>query len=362
MRVILTTGGTGGHIYPALALTTEIMKDPHAEVLFIGSQDRMEAKLIPEAGYRFIGLNLQGFNGNSHDKLQALKLNREARKECLKIIQEFKPQVIVGFGNYVTVPVIQAGKKLGIPCVIHEQNSLPGLANRYLSLLATKVITSYPQTEKYFPASKVELLGNPRASQACRQKKDPNVIKQLGLDPNKKTVLIVMGSLGSHSVNKVMVETLQLLGNKDFQIIDVTGEDDYQDLSSKVPPYSNIKILPYCDQLSLMANSDLIVCRGGATSASEIMAIGLPSIIIPSPYVPNNHQHYNALAMVNAGCAYELPEQELTAASLVELIQRLIYDDKGLAEVRKKAEELGFPLAVHKFVALLKHLTGETYE
>ncbi len=362
MRVILTTGGTGGHIYPALALTTEIMKDPKAEVLFIGSKDRMEAKLIPEAGYKFIGLNLQGFNGNSHDKLQALKLNREARKECLKIIQEFKPQVIIGFGNYVTVPVIQAGKKLGIPCVIHEQNSLPGLANRYLSLLATKVITSYPETEKYFPAKKVELLGNPRASQAARQKKDLNVIKQLGLDPNKKTVLIVMGSLGSHSVNKVMVEVLKHLGDKDFQIIEVTGEKDYQTFIDQVPSYSNIKVLPYCDQLALMANCDLIVCRGGATSASEIMALGLPSIIIPSPYVPNNHQHYNALAMVKAGCAYELPEDQLTSTSLVELIQRLIYDDKGLAQMRLKAEQLGFPLAVHKIAALLQHLTGERYE
>ena len=362
MRVILTTGGTGGHIYPALALTTEIMKDPQAEVLFIGSKDRMEAKIIPAAGYKFIGLELQGFNGNSHDKLQALKLNRKARKECLKIIADFKPQVIIGFGNYVTVPVIQAGKKLGIPCVIHEQNFLPGLANRYLAMLATKVITSYPDSEKYFPSHKVELLGNPRASQAARKKEDPKVIEELGLDPNKKTVLIVMGSLGSHSVNKVMVEALKLLGNKDFQIIEVTGEDDYPEVVKNVPAYPNVKILPYCDQLSLMANCDLIVCRGGATSASEIMSVGLPSIIIPSPYVPNNHQHYNALAMENAGCAYELPEDKLTADSLVELIQRLIYDDKGLADMRKKAEDLGFPLAAHKIAALLKQLSGETYE
>ena len=204
MKIVIATGGTGGHIYPALSLADALLENKDNDVLFIGSSTRMESKEIPEKGYNFKGLNVIGTNGGLTNKIKSVLLLVKARSECIKILKDYKPDVVIGFGNYISVPVILAAKKLGIKTMIHEQNSVAGKANVFLSRFVDGIIGSYNENLNQFDNSKTRILGNPRASESSKIDKDVNMYNELGLDENKSLVLIVMGSLGSESVNKVL--------------------------------------------------------------------------------------------------------------------------------------------------------------
>ncbi|MCF0111226.1 MAG: undecaprenyldiphospho-muramoylpentapeptide beta-N-acetylglucosaminyltransferase [Erysipelotrichaceae bacterium] len=361
MRILITTGGTGGHIYPAVALADLIRKnEPDSAVLFIGNNDRMESREIPARGYDFFGIDAKGFNGNSGDKLKSVSLMSKSYGICRRKIKEFRPDIIVGFGGYVTVPVVMAGRRLNIPVVIHEQNSIPGMANRFLQRFAKKIVTCYPEANPYFPEKKTCLLGNPRASVAKTVEKNREVLCQYGLQPEKKTIFVVMGSLGSSSINDIMKKTLQSLQDPEIQVIYVTGRDGYDEFIKDLNVSDTIRILPYCDQPTLVANTDLTMSRGGATSAAEITALKVPSIIVPSPYVPNNHQFLNAKAMLDAGCAYLLEEKDMSAETVLSLWDKLIHDEETLASMALKCASLGFENAAEDILALLHEVIGES--
>ena len=360
MRVVLATGGTGGHIYPALALAKEIEKDPSAEILFMGTLDRMEATLLPEKGYDYFGLDVEGVIGGRRtilDKVKALNKLRLAKGVAKDKIKEYQPDIVVGFGNYLTVPVIQAAKELHIPTIIHEQNSAVGKANLLLSKICDRIITSYENPE--FPQGKTIQLGNPRATEAATIEKNPKVLEEFGLDSKKDTVLIVMGSLGAGTINQIMTDTLKELKDESFQVIYVTGKDWYDDIVGQVEVGENEVIVPYVDQLNVMANCALVVSRAGATSCAEIAAMGIPSILIPSPFVTNNHQHFNALAMVEKGCAIELEEDGLTSQKLANEICRLMKDQSIRDTMHENAKTIGFPHAAEDFVSEMKKMIKE---
>ncbi|MGI6509304.1 MAG: undecaprenyldiphospho-muramoylpentapeptide beta-N-acetylglucosaminyltransferase [Erysipelotrichaceae bacterium] len=359
MKIIIATGGTGGHIYPATALAEKLLSDDkNNEILFIGNYDRMEATEIPKAGYRFIGIKAAKFN-ESKNKINSIIVLYKAYKECLHILQDYKPDIVVGFGGYVTVPVIMAAVKLKIKTIIHEQNSLPGLANRTLGHFVDRVVVCYESAKEAFNEKKTLLLGNPRESAALNYVRDPSIFKQFGLDCSKKTLLIVMGSLGSVSVNEKMMGILEGLKQKDFNIIYVTGRGNYQTVIDNISESDNLKIVDYIDQFNIAGNCALVVSRGGATSASEYMALGVPTIIVPSPYVTNNHQYINAKEMFDQGASYLLEEKDLNVNNTISIIEKLMNDDEKLKEMSIAAKKMSHPNAAYDIIDLMKEVAGK---
>ncbi|WP_448910950.1 undecaprenyldiphospho-muramoylpentapeptide beta-N-acetylglucosaminyltransferase [Holdemania massiliensis] len=344
MRVLIATGGTGGHIYPALALADAMKeKDPKTEILFVGTANRMEATEIPKAGYRFEAIKAKGLNGSALAKVQAIVQLVHAYFACRKIVRQFRPDYAIGFGNYISAPVILAAHFAHVPTMLHEQNSYAGKANRFLAQYADKIVGCYPENLQQFPASKTRILGNPRASVAAQAQRDPQVVRQLGLDPTKPLIVVVMGSLGSESVNAVMVKALKSMAGKAYQVLYVTGRAAYQQVQSQGLECANIKVVEYIDGVRVMVNADLAVVRGGATTAAEITVLGLPAIIIPSPYVPNNHQVLNAKALQEAGAALMIEEKDLTEAEITAKIEGVIFDPICLEGMRAAAKRLGHP-------------------
>ena len=291
MRVVISAGGTGGHIYPAVAIINKIKKEePKSEFLYIGTSDRMEKDLIPSFGIPYEEIDIMGIKRKlTFDNVKVLVKFMKARKRCYELIKEFDPDVVIGCGGYVTAPVIWAAKKLGKKTFIHEQNSVVGLSNKYLSRYADKVGVSFESTMKDFPSDKVILTGNPCSEKAISIKKGKK--SDFGLTEDKKLVLIVMGSLGSKTVNDKITDFLGSFRSKDYEVLFVTGNSYYEKIKKLRFP-DNVKVVPYVYEMpSIMKKTDLMVSRAGASTMSEIMALGIPTIFIPSPYVTNNHQY-----------------------------------------------------------------------
>lgn len=353
MRVIIATGGSGGHIYPALALADALQQNEDANILFVGSKGRMEATEIPNHDYDFIGLDLQGMNGSIFAKMKSAYLLTKSYFQCQRIIKEFKPDIVVGFGNYTSVSIILAAKHLHVPTMIHEQNSFAGKANKMLANKVDAIVGCYDENRN-LNNKHVYILGNPRASQAKDTKKNKAVLKEYGLDPQKKTAVIFMGSLGSESVNKVLKEACAKWENKDYQVLIATGKKHFEDFGYEST--NNVKIFPFIDGLKTMAASDVAIIRAGATTASEVCVLGICAIMIPSPYVPNNHQYYNALALVNKDAAVLLEEKDLSVDSLVNKLDELMQDDCRRKIIGENAAKLGTPNATTNMIKLMKEL------
>ena len=340
MRVVISAGGTGGHIYPALAIINKIKeKEPNSEFLYIGTHNRMEKDIVPKHNIPFKTIEIYGFNRkNLFKNFKTIKCLLTAKSKCKKMIKEFKPDVVIGVGGYVTVPVIIAAHSLKIKTFIHEQNSVAGKANLFLSKFVDLIGVSFKSSIKDFPKEKAIFTGNPCMEDAI--KKEPMDKKKLGLDKNKKLVLFVMGSLGSSKVNEFLVNTMNLFNNKKYEILYVTGRNDYEEISKKKFPI-NVKVVPYIENMTrIMKNTDLIVTRSGASTLSEIIALNLPSILIPSPYVPNNHQYINAMDLVNEKSAILIEEKDLDSNKLVEEIDKLLDDEKKLKEMKNNLNKL----------------------
>ncbi|MCF0113733.1 MAG: undecaprenyldiphospho-muramoylpentapeptide beta-N-acetylglucosaminyltransferase, partial [Erysipelotrichaceae bacterium] len=338
MRVLMSAGGTGGHIYPALALADALKKEQH-EIMFIGSKDRMEATLIPDAGYTYASIDVRGMNGNLIYKLNSARKLLMAERKCKKIIKDFRPDIVIGFGNYISVPVIRSAHRLGIKTMLHEQNSYPGKANLLLARYADAIVGCYEENLDQFPKDKCKILGNPRASLIKDVTKDKGFFKEFGLSEEVKSAVIMTGSLGSSSVNQVVEETLPLLD--DYQCVVATGKGNYEDFKFK--DTDKIKVVPYIDGLKATVNADLLVVRGGATTAAEVASAGVASIIIPSPYVPNNHQYINAKAFEDAKACVLIEEKNLTAKLLSEEMNRLMNEDDLRSIMGENAKVLGKP-------------------
>lgn len=335
----MVAGGSGGHIYPALALA-EALKEKGHSITFIGSNDRMEKEVIPEKGFEYIGLDVYTTRGGILQKIKSLLSIAKAYFECKRILKGF--DLAIGFGNYISVPVMEAAISLKIKTVIHEQNSFVGRANRMLDKKVDLIIGCYDEVLSQFENPNIKILGNPQSSKAYHLEKDSNVLKDLGLDPDKKTVVIFMGSLGSASVDKVLLEYFKMLDGS-YQVIFATGKAHYEKILSEVKQNDYLKIFERIDGAAVMKNSTLLVSRAGATTLSEISAVGIPSILIPSPFVPNNHQYYNGKALVDKNAAIMIEEKDLNASRLNDTINNVINDEERLKTLSQNARKMGNP-------------------
>ncbi len=351
MKICLVTGGTGGHIYPAIALADKFKHlYSNCEILFIGNDDRMEASVIPSFGYRFQSLHTSGLVGNIFQKGKAIGQMFSARNKAKAYLKDFSPDIVIGFGGYVSAPVMMAATSLSIPTMIHEQNSIVGKSNQLVMNKVDAIITCYEKCEETFPKEKIHLLGNPRATIAKEAKLDMDYYLSLGLDPKKKTILIMMGSLGSSSVNELMKSALKDM-DPSLQFLYVCGRNNADDLHL-FDGQEGIHVVDYVDTLKVYKKIDGMICRAGATTIAELTALGIPSILIPSPYVANNHQFYNASQLVDRHAAYMIEEKDLNAKNLHRSIEDLFMNDKEMQKVSQQARLLGKPNAAYDIISM----------
>lgn len=354
MKMMIVAGGTGGHIYPALALADIFTKDDEEnEAVFFGSDNRLESRIIPEHGYRFIGVEMVSTQGGLMTKFRSLFSLIKAENYAMKVLRKEKPDVCVGFGNYTSVPFIRAAHKLKIPTVLHEQNSYAGKANIYLSRIADAIVGCYLANKEQFPQDKLYIYGNPEATLASEVTCCPDDLKQYGLDENRPFVLMMMGSLGSASVSKVLDQACSLFDDT-YQVIIATGKSNSYQFHYR--SNDHIKIVDYVDGKKLLKGCRLAVVRAGATTIAELCAIGTASILIPSPYVPNNHQYYNALELSKNGAGVLIEEKDLSSEKLAETVNTLMNDEQRIDEMKNNARKLGRRDAAEKMIALCKEL------
>jgi len=337
MKIVMAAGGTGGHIYPALTLAEALQKRGHS-VTFLGSNDRMEKDVIPGSGFEYIGMNVLTTRGGILQKVRSVVSMFTAYLECRKRLKGY--DMAIGFGNYISIPVMLAAHSLHLKTVIHEQNSFVGRANRLLDQKMDLVIGSYEENRSQFRNPNLKILGNPQSSKAYLVKKDPNVLREMGLDPSRKTVVIFMGSLGSSSVNEKLIDYFRLTDGS-YQIVYATGPSHYEKMRSLVKDSDYLKVFERIDGVRVMKNADLLICRAGATTLSEICAMGMPSILIPSPFVPNNHQYFNGKALVDRDAAVMIEEKDLDGKRLYDTVEKMIHDEDRLAALAENARSMG---------------------
>lgn len=341
MKVVVSAGGTGGHIYPTLAIVNKIKeKEPLSEFLYIGTTDRMEHELIPKLGLNYVGLEIEGISRkNLFKNIKVFRKYRKALKKSKKVLEEFKPDIVIGAGGYVTVPVLLGAHKLNYKTLIHEQNSVSGISNKFLAKYVDKVCVSLPKSLEFFPKEKVVYTGNPRSEEIVNTTK---LNKSLfGLNQNKKLVVIVMGSLGSTTMTEKIKKLLPEFNDKDYEVMVVTGKkyyDEYKEI--KVP--KNVFLIPFLDNLiGLLKSTDLIISRAGASTIAEITAIGLPSILVPSPYVTNNHQYKNAKELEEVGASRLISEDAFEPKLLVKEIDNILNNDILYKSMQSNSKKLG---------------------
>jgi len=369
MRIVFTGGGTGGHIYPALAMAQQFKTSyPEARILFVGTRNGLEAELVPRAGYQFAAVNSQGLQRKlTWSNVKAVFKAVSGLQESRLILKEFAPDLVVGTGGYVCGPVVLMAHMMGIPTAIHEQNAWPGITNRLLSRVVDLIMVNFPESLPRFPkAARMTVTGLPIRPEIMGVDRRTGA-QRLRLNPNLKTILVVGGSRGARSINQAM---LRILDNYrdciDLQIIQVTGTQGYPEMRKGLEDYGlslgengNIRVIPYLyDMENAMAIADLMICRAGAATLAEITVKGIPSILIPYPYASENHQEYNARALKAKGAAILIKDQELNGDSLLMEVQQLLEQPKRLTKMAAAAATLGRPRAVEEIVALLIDLVS----
>ncbi|HED24178.1 MAG TPA: undecaprenyldiphospho-muramoylpentapeptide beta-N-acetylglucosaminyltransferase, partial [Firmicutes bacterium] len=345
MKIIIGGGGTGGHIYPALALARYTRsQDRDSEILFVGSKNGLENKIIPSSGFRLVTIHARGFQ-RSLKQIGAVAGDLiSGFREAGRIIDCFRPDVVLGTGGYVAAPLLMAALTKKYPTVIHEQNALPGLTNRQLSRYVSRVCISFAETGRRLPrSSRIVLTGNPRASEVGVISREEGC-GRFGFDPAAKTLLIFGGSRGALKLNREVAAYLKDgFLPESINMIYITGEIYYREVLAEVGSLpERVKLLPYLEEMpAALAAADLAVTRSGATTLAEITAIGLPAILIPSPNVVNNHQYYNARVLADAGAAVLIEEKDFNCLSLKSEIDRLFGDPETLAGMGRHSRKLG---------------------
>jgi len=361
MKILVSGGGTGGHIYPALALIKELKKqDSIVECLYVGTENGLEKGIVTKQNIPFKSIVISGFKRSlSLENFKTIYRFLKGVSDSKKIIREFNPDVVVGTGGYVCGPVVYAAAKLGYPTVIHEQNSIPGLTNKFLNRYVTKVAICFDEVASHFNQEKVVFTGNPRASEVVGENITP-VLETLGLEKGKRTVLIVGGSRGARPIHEAFLKSVDQLAEKNYQMIYVTGEAHYNSVIeeiNKVGNPSNIVVKPFLHNMpEVLREVDLVVSRAGATTLAELTALGKPSILIPSPYVTNNHQEVNARSLEKNGAAIVILEKNFNNEYLVNEIEKVLLNPIKLEEMKKAALKIGVPDAAKKLVNVLEEI------
>ena len=348
IRVIISGGGTGGHIFPAISIANAIMsKRPTAKILFVGAEGRMEMQHVPDAGYDIKGLPICGFDRkNLLKNISVLFKIWKSQRLAKQIIKDFKPMVAVGVGGYASGPTLNKCAAMGIPCLIQEQNSYAGVTNKLLAKKAEKICVAYEGMERFFPAEKIILTGNPVRESVLETKETrEEAIKAFGLDPNRKTILFVGGSLGARTINESILQHLDLLENSDIQVIWQTGkyysEAIAKALKEKGKDYPMLKVLDFISDMGQAYKAaDLVISRSGASSISEFCLIGKPVILVPSPNVAEDHQTKNTMALVNKDAALYVKDAD-AADTLLALAIKTVKDSDKLHSLSENILKLG---------------------
>lgn len=360
-KFILSGGGTGGHIYPAIAIADELKaRFPESEILFVGASDKMEMQKVPQAGYKIKGLWISGIQRRlTADNIAfPLKLVSSLYKS-IKIVREFKPDVAIGTGGFASGPLLRAAALLNIPTVIQEQNSYPGITNKWLGKKANRISVAYENMERYFPAGKIVFTGNPvRQDLIHTEDNRQEAIKRFGLDASKKTVLVLGGSLGARRINQLIAKELSWMLAQNVQIIWQCGKfyfDEYIHYGDK----ENVKLLSFIDRMDMAyAAADIIISRSGASSVSELCIVGKPVIFIPSPNVAEDHQTKNAKAVSDKEGAVLLKEIQLDTqfqAVFSDLITNKDKCEKLSGNIKKMAKVNATKEIVDEITKLLKN-------
>ncbi|MDO4680379.1 MAG: undecaprenyldiphospho-muramoylpentapeptide beta-N-acetylglucosaminyltransferase [Aerococcus sp.] len=363
MRIIFSGGGTGGHIYPSLALIREIKRQyPESEILYIGTTRGLESKIVPKAGIPFQAVDIQGLRRSlSLENFRTMWLFWTSIRRSRQIIRSFQPDVVIGTGGYVCAPVLYAAAKLGIPTIIHEQNSIAGLTNKFLARYVNKIAISFATVKKDFQkfTDKVVYTGNPRAQEVATidQKAD---LEQYGLQNNQPTVLVFGGSRGAEKINQTIFSVREQLEQEDFQTLIVTGDIYYDEMTQAHPEianYQRVKLTPYIDHMPEVLNAvSLVVSRSGATTLTELTALGKPSILIPSPNVTHNHQQFNAETLAHEDAAVMILERDLSPENLLQTLELLMQDAEQRQQMSKRAQKMGVPDAGDRMIQLIQSL------
>jgi UDP-N-acetylglucosamine--N-acetylmuramyl-(pentapeptide) pyrophosphoryl-undecaprenol N-acetylglucosamine transferase len=356
MKIILSGGGTGGHIYPALTIADTIRSlEPDAEIRFVGTRHGLEKDLVPRAGYPIDFIDVQGFKRSlSLDTLRSVYKLGKGLWEAKGVLDRFQPDLVIGTGGYVCGPICFWSAMKKIPVCVQEQNALPGVTNKILSHFVERIFLGYSEADKYFKGKARKIFtGNPIRPAILRRKKKEG-LQAFGLDEDKMTVLVTGGSLGAASINKAMLQVeKRLSGRVDVQVLHATGKNNYDHYMEAVQEAGgfadNIHIEPYLYDMPLaLAAADLAVFRAGAIGLAELTARGIPSILIPYPYATANHQEFNARSLEAVGAAEVILDRELTGDALQEKIEDLLVHKDRLYRMQKAARKAGRPKAAQE--------------
>ena len=348
LRVIISGGGTGGHIFPAVSIANAIKAlRPDAKILFVGALGRMEMQRVPAAGYEIKGLPICGFDRkNLLKNFKVLYKIWKSQRMAKQIIKDFQPQVAVGVGGYASGPTLNKAAAMGIPCLIQEQNSYAGVTNKLLAKKAEKICVAYEGMERFFPAEKIILTGNPvRQALLDTTISREDAIKNFGLDPTKKTILLVGGSLGARTINESVLQHLDLVKSSDVQFIWQTGKYYSAAIAEQLKGQDipNLKVTDFISDMGAAYKAaDLVISRAGASSISEFCLIGKPVILVPSPNVAEDHQTKNALALSTRSAAIYVKDAE-APATLLELAVKTVNDEAKLKSLSENVLKLALP-------------------
>lgn len=355
-KVIISGGGTGGHIYPAVAIANELKaKDPSIEILFVGAEGKMEMEKVPKAGYKIVGLPIAGINRSN--LLSNIGLPIKLTKSLLKarsVLKEFKPNVVIGVGGYASGPTLLMASLMGIPILIQEQNSYAGVTNKFLSKKAKKICVAYPNMEVFFPKEKIIMTGNPvRKDILDTASKRAKALTHFGLDENRRTLLIIGGSQGAKTINESILAGLNDLISNDLQIIWQTGKLFIDRAKSGVEALQTQRVFvsDFIYEMDLAyAAADLVVSRAGALSVSELCLAAKPSILVPLPTAAEDHQTQNAMALVNANAAWIVKDVE-SREKLIDKVIELANNQQVMSQLSKNIHQLGKPNAGQEIAA-----------
>jgi len=349
IKVIISGGGTGGHIFPAVSIANAVKEQhPNAEILFVGAEGRMEMQRVPEAGYKIIGLPVAGFDRKHLLKnISVLIKLAKSQWKARAIIKEFKPDVAVGVGGYASGPTLKAAGMMGVPTLIQEQNSYAGVTNKLLAKKAHKICVAYDGMDKFFPSEKIIMTGNPVRQALLNNKvSKEDALASFGLDGRKKTILILGGSLGARTINQCVMGNLDKIKTSEVQFIWQTGKiyiDQARKAIEEAGESENLHVTDFIkDMASAYAAADLIISRAGAGSISEFCLLGKPVILVPSPNVAEDHQTKNAMALVNKLAAIYVKDASANA-ELIDKALQTVTDEKLLKELSDNISKLALP-------------------
>ncbi len=369
MNIIVSGGGTGGHIYPAITIIRNIQaKAKDAKFLYVGTSKGLESDIVPKEGLPFTTVDIEGFERHlTLDNLRRAGRAAAGVAHAAKVVKVFHPDVVIGTGGYVCGPVLLAASLMHIPTMIQEQNVVPGITNKILSHFVSKIAVGTKEAAPHFPADKVVYTGNPIRQEVMSARREDGAAA-FGFDPAKKTVLVSGGSRGARAINRAMIDILkQAVDHPEVQILHVTGKNEYDDVMNRLKEagvdltsVNHLQVRPYLYNMpQAMAMTDLAVFRAGATGLAELTARGIPSILIPYPYAAENHQEHNARALEEAGAARMILNKDLTSKTLGAVLTELLSEDTKLAHMAGVSRSLGKPQAAAEIAELALQLAGK---